>query len=203
MTYFYCKRFLLEPYHHNKLTSFINIIGIILIHKQRRKTSKMSVQEKPTAAFVLSLIGGIFILLGAMVYLVFGLFISATSSMIPFVGVVGGAVGGVIVVYGILGLVWSILVIYGATLISSGETDKVRTGSILVLIFSIISWFGAGGGFFIGFILGLIGAILGLIWKPSGGAPTAAPAISRICPNCGRVIEKDVKFCPHCGKSLE
>jgi len=163
----------------------------------------MSTQEKPTSAFVLSLIGGIFILLGGLAYLVWGLWISASMGWIPLVGIVGVAHGITVAIFGILGILWGILVIYGATLIGSGETEKVRTGSILVLIFSIISWFGAAGGFFIGFILGLIGAILGLIWKPSGGAPATAPAISRICPNCGRVIEKDVKFCPHCGKALE
>ncbi|MEM4427768.1 MAG: DUF6114 domain-containing protein [Zestosphaera sp.] len=43
---------------------------------------------------------------------------------------------------------------------------RVKTGSILVLIFSILSLFTVGGGFFIGFILGLIGGILGLTWKP-------------------------------------
>jgi hypothetical protein len=163
----------------------------------------MSTQEKPTIAFVLSLIGGIFILLGGLVYLARGFIITVFTGWIPFVGIVGAAVGAFVAIIGILGILWGILVIYGATLIGSGETEKVRTGSILVLIFSIISWIGAAGGFFIGFILGLIGAILGLIWKPSGGAPATAPAISRICPNCGRVIEKDVKFCPHCGKALE
>jgi hypothetical protein len=111
--------------------------------------------EKPTAAFVLSLIGGIFILLGGVV-------ITAVSSILLFFPVAGAVVAAI----GIFGLICGILTILGAIWINTGEKDKVRMGSILVLIFSILSWIGAGGGFFIGFILGLIGAILGLTWNP-------------------------------------
>jgi len=112
--------------------------------------------EKPTAAFALSLVGGIFILLGGIVY-------AAVGSIIAFLPFAGAA----LVALGIFGLICGLLTILGAVWINSGETDKVRNGSILVLIFSILSWFGAAGGFFLGFILGLIGAILGLTWKPT------------------------------------
>ena len=126
--------------------------------------------EKPTAAFALSLIGGIFILLG-------GIAIAAVAA------IVGGALfmifpagGAAIVGLGVFGLVCGILVILGAVWINTGEKSKVRTGSILVLIFSILSWIGAFGGFFIGFLLGLIGAILGLTWNPSTpSTPQTAP----------------------------
>jgi amino acid transporter len=114
--------------------------------------------EKPTAAFALSLIGGVFILLGGIVYV-------AASSWVGSLGFGLGA--SVLAGLGVFGLICGILTILGAVWINSGEEDKVRNGSILVLIFSIVSWFGAAGGFFIGFILGLIGAILGLTWKPS------------------------------------
>ncbi|TFH25175.1 zinc-ribbon domain-containing protein [Candidatus Bathyarchaeota archaeon] len=26
--------------------------------------------------------------------------------------------------------------------------------------------------------------------------------ITRICPNCGRVVQENLKFCPNCGKQL-
>ncbi len=51
-------------------------------------------------------------------------------------------------------------------------------------------------------ITGIIGLIIYLIVrkeKPTGPAP--AP-VTRICPQCGRVIPPEVKFCPHCGKEL-
>jgi len=68
---------------------------------------------------------------------------------------------------GVLGIVWGILVLVGAIMMNSEDKNKVKTGSILVLIFSILSWAGAAGGIFIGFLLGLIGSILGLTWNPS------------------------------------
>jgi hypothetical protein len=122
--------------------------------------------EKPTAAFVLSLLGAIFIILGGLVYMVLFSFI---GSVFDFIGM--GGVGDIFVIMGVLGLIWGILVLVGALMMNSGDPGKVRTGSVLVLVFSIISWFGAAGGFVIGFILGLIGAILGLTWKPERRPP--------------------------------
>ena len=118
--------------------------------------------EKPTAAFVLSLLGAIFIILGGLVYMVLFSFI---GTAFDFVGL--GGVGDMLVIFGVLGLIWGILVLVGAIMMNSGNPGKVRTGAVLVLVFSIISWFGAAGGFFIGFLLALIGAILGLTWHPS------------------------------------
>lgn len=119
--------------------------------------------EKPTAAFILSLLGAIFIIIGGLVYAIIFSIIGSIVSFIP--GMEG--LGGTIAILGILGIVWGILTLVGAIMINSGDKSKVRTGSILVLIFSILSWFGAAGGLFIGFLLGLIGSILGLTWNPS------------------------------------
>ncbi len=127
--------------------------------------------EKPTAAFVLSLIGGILILLsGLAVALVFGI-IGAGVSMVPGMAPLGGAIA----LMGALGLIFGILVIVGAVMINSGVQSKVKTGSIVVLVFSILSLFTVGGGFLIGFILGLIGSILGLTWKPAATTPPPPP----------------------------
>lgn len=119
--------------------------------------------EKPTAAFVLSLIGGIFILLsGLVVAVVLGIFGGAIS-MVPGMEFMGGAIA----LFGLLGLIFGILVIVGAVMMNSGVQSKVKTGSVIVLVFSILSLVTVGGGFLIGFILGLIGSILGLTWKPA------------------------------------
>jgi hypothetical protein len=126
--------------------------------------------DKPTTAFVLSLIGGIFIILGGLVYMVV---FSILGGLFSFIGFGGLGIG--LVALGVLGLIWGILVIVGAIMMNSGNPARVRTGSILVLIFSILSWFGAAGGFFIGFLLGLIGAILGFAWKPERPPMTVPP----------------------------
>jgi hypothetical protein len=117
--------------------------------------------EKPTAAFVLSLIGAIFMLLGGLGILALASAVGALASMFDL----GLGIG--LTLLGAVGMVWGILALVGAILMNSSDAGRVRTGSILVLLASILSWFGTFGGFFIGFLLGLIGAILGLTWHPS------------------------------------
>jgi len=50
-------------------------------------------------------------------------------------------------------------------------------------------------------LTGIIGLIIYLIVRKEKAPPAAAP-ITRVCPNCGRVVSPEVKFCPHCGKEL-
>jgi len=122
--------------------------------------------EKPTAAFVLSLIGGIFILLGAIVVMVI---MSAIGSFM----VIGGS-ADVLVIYGAVGLIFAIIVLVGAVMLWMKPQQHVAWGVIVLLfsLFSIISL----GGFFIGLILGLVGGILGIVWKPPAPmAPGMAP----------------------------
>jgi MFS family permease len=120
-------------------------------------------EEKPTAAFVLSLIGGIFILLFGIIFGILPFLFGAVIAAIPGLG----GFGGIIIVLGLLGIIYGILVIIGAALIYTGDKGKVKIGGILVLLFSILSIFSpAFGGIIIGFILGLVGGILALVWKP-------------------------------------
>ncbi|TLZ84824.1 MAG: hypothetical protein E6K02_09965 [Methanobacteriota archaeon] len=130
--------------------------------------------EKPTAAFVLSLIGGIFVLLVGIAFAVLG---SILGSM---VGGIGGPAGAtdIIVWYGVIGFVNGLLMIVFGVLLYIRPTQHVVWGA-LVLILSIASFFTTLGGFFIGLILGLIGGILGIVWKPpapmAGMAPPMMP----------------------------
>jgi hypothetical protein len=97
-------------------------------------------------------------------------------------------------------VVWGVLIIVFAVMLNSHPNNHATYGG-LILVFSIVSWFGSFGGLFIGFLLGLIGGILAIVWHPSVLTPVQAP-ITRICPSCGRVIDNDTKFCPACGKQL-
>lgn len=129
--------------------------------------------ERPTTAFILSLVGGIFIVIGGLVAAIISAIIGEVIDVIPGLG----WLGGLVIVLGVLGLVFGIIVIVGAIMINSGVPEKVKTGSIIVLVFSILSLFvGGTGGFVIGFILGLIGGILGLTWKPEARAPPPPPS---------------------------
>jgi len=130
--------------------------------------------ERPTAAFILSLIGGIFILIGSLIGSILAGILGGAMMLVPFLG----GLGALVILIAILGVIFGIIIIIGAVMINSGDPSRVRTGSILVLIFSILSLLLTGGGFIIGFILALVGGILGLVWKPSeqrGGLPPPPP----------------------------
>ena len=122
--------------------------------------------ERPTAAFVLSLVGGVFYILG-------GAFIAFLATVVGSLASLVGAgyLGLGIVGLGTIGLVSGIVILVGAVMMNSSDKSKVRTGSILVLVFTLVGAAFTIGGFFIGFILALIGAILGLTWKPSATMP--------------------------------
>ncbi len=123
--------------------------------------------EKPTAAFVLSLIGGILILLGAIVVMVL-------ASVIGSFMVIGGADPNIAYLYGAVGLIFAILVLVGAVMLWMKPQQHVMWG-VVVLLFSLFSII-TSGGFFIGLILGLVGGILGIVWKPPAPmAPGMAP----------------------------
>lgn len=125
-------------------------------------------EDKPTAAFVLSLIAAIFILLNGLVVAAIG---GILALIFPEVGIALIA----------LGLVFGVVVLIGAIMLYAQPQQHVIWG-ILVLLFSIFSLV-IGGGFIIGFILGLVGGILALVWKP----PVApAPAMAPTPPPMGR-----------------
>ncbi|HKM75871.1 MAG TPA: DUF6114 domain-containing protein [Candidatus Bathyarchaeia archaeon] len=145
--------------------------------------------KRPTAAFVLSLLAGIFILLGGgMRYMM--------SSLIGSYGGYGGMMGGYggfgwfggmmngyngyngygygmmrglgygFGLLGILGLVFGIIVIISALMLNNRPKEHMTWG-ILIVVFSVLSVFGSMmGGFGIGLLLGLIGGVLAITWKP-------------------------------------
>lgn len=113
--------------------------------------------EKPTAAFILSLIGGIFVIIG-------GLAVSVIGAALTFwIGGIGGIIG-------LIGVVWGVLMIVCAVMLNSNPNSHATYG-VLILFFSIASWFGSFGGLVIGFLLGLIGGILAIVWHPYVHAP--------------------------------
>ena len=137
----------------------------------------MSEAERPTTAFVLSLVGGVFILLGGGMMSTIGSF--GFGGMMGFGGM-GGMMGpgsgmmgfpgyGMMgwAGFGILGLVFGAIVVISAIMLNSKPQEHATWGTLIVL-FSVLSIFGgAMGGFGVGIILGLIGGVLALTWKPT------------------------------------
>ncbi len=126
--------------------------------------------EKPTAAFVLSLIGGIFLILGALVWFVVG----ALFAFFPTLGLGFATLGAI-------GVVLAIIVILGGVMMYAKPEQHVAWGAI-VLILSFVSIPFTFAGIIIGFILTLVGGILGLVFKPTPMMPVAAYAPPPMAP---------------------
>ena len=112
-----------------------------------QKTKKYD--RRPTAAFILVLIGGIFVLTGGIMLSLIGLF------MTFFIMGVGS-------VFGIIGIISGIMMIISAAMINTTNKAQIKTWSVIALIFSVVS-IANFGGFVIGFLFGLVGSILGLV----------------------------------------
>jgi Family of unknown function (DUF6114)/zinc-ribbon domain len=189
-------------------------------------TGGSNMAEKPTAAFVLSLLGGIFILLGGAVIAAIG---ASMFVVLPAIGLV----------IGVIGLAFGVLVLVGAIMLYVHPEQHVTWG-VIILVFSILSVFTSLGGFLVGLILGIIGGALGIGWKPravgfpgyvagypSGygaygppptpiappgyvaapgpnvpAAPSTSPEAPAFCRNCGAPLAQGIQFCPSCGMKV-
>lgn len=115
--------------------------------------------EKPTGAAVLSIIGGVFILLAGLVLMAIGAWLDF------LLGVTGLTFGLPVTTLGILGLVLGlVIIVLGVMLLMKPEMHLVF--GVLILVLSLVSVISLGG-FFIGLILGLVGGILGIVFKPT------------------------------------
>jgi len=130
--------------------------------------------EKPSTAFILSLIAGIFILLGGGMMSMIGSYgfggmmggYGGYGGMMgPGFGMMGG-LGYGFGFLGVLGLIFGLIVLISALMLNS-KPEQHSTWGTLIVIFSVLSVFGSAmGGFGIGLVLGLIGGILAITWKP-------------------------------------
>ena len=114
--------------------------------------------KKPTASFILSIVGGLAVLLvGA----------ERLTDLILY-GSHGGLDTGLDAALDLgFGLTCGLLIVVGAILLLRKPQYHKIWGAV-VLIFSFLSIIGTAGGIFIGLLLGLIGGILAITWKPRG-----------------------------------
>ncbi len=115
----------------------------------------VNVQPKPTAAFALSLLAGIFTLVISITAIPSLLYPGAPTSMLL-----------------IWGSIAALLTFVGSWLLFNNAAQR-KLGSILVLVFSVISMN------FIGLILGLIGGFLGFTYKGTSTTNTNTSSSSR------------------------
>ncbi|MGD0250323.1 MAG: zinc ribbon domain-containing protein [Thermoplasmata archaeon] len=171
----------------------------------------------PRTAYLLSLIGGIMILLFSIIY---AIILAALASLVASVGFALGA--SLLIGLAVVAIIFGLIVLYFAMKLKSNPRSA-KTYGILIIVFSLISFIG-GGGFYIGAILALVGGILALVWNPPAQAPgygqpmmpgapgwgqptmAAAPpagaAGQRFCSSCGSPNATGAQFCAKCGAPM-
>jgi hypothetical protein len=127
--------------------------------------------EMPTSAFACSLIGGIITLISSLLSINSWFFMYSnagttfTYTLWYFIGSTDFTAAEALVLF-VIGVACGILIIFGAVLQHSGQKSKVKNGSIIVLIASIVGVPSTYFGMLIGGILSITGAYIGLTWKP-------------------------------------
>jgi len=125
----------------------------------------------PKTASILSLVGGLLIVLSGVLLMAVSAFIlphvdfgnvTLPSNFNP--GSMTAIAQGVVGVMGTFGLVSGIIVVISAVMLLASVGQR-RTWGVLILVFSVLSFLGLGG-FVVGAILGLVGGVLALRWKP-------------------------------------
>lgn len=131
---------------------------------------------RPVAGFVLSLMAGVLILVGGVAMLdypsgpsggMMGHYDSMMGSyggnmMVGYYGMVQ-SFGGWFYGFAIIGIIAGVLVLFSAIMMYD-RPRQVATWGAVILVFSVVSFFDAGG-FFVGAALGIVGGILALTWR--------------------------------------
>ena len=128
--------------------------------------------EYPRTGSIIALAGGLIITLSGL------LFVAASAFILPNVSYgnlnvphgfsassIPGLVSGIVGLMGAFGLVSGAVVLVSSTMLLTGS-GQPRTWSVLILVFSVLSFFGMGG-FVVGAVLGIVGGALVLKWKPT------------------------------------
>jgi len=126
----------------------------------------MTNQQRPNTAYIISLIGGILILVGSMVmalmigsgYWWMGMNGSHYSMMGAF-----SVDSGMMYLLSAFGVACGIVVVIGSLMLNRRPQEATTWGSI-ILVFSLLSLVDMGG-FIIGALLGIIGGVIALTWE--------------------------------------
>ncbi len=134
-------------------------------------TMQETASPYPKTASILALVGGMIIILGGVI------FVGVSAYVIPHLDFsnmtvpqgfdranLPRLVAGIVGVMGTVGIVCGAVVLLSATMLLA-KLGQRRIWGILILVFSVLSFIGLGG-FVVGAILGIIGGILVLRWKP-------------------------------------
>jgi hypothetical protein len=129
-----------------------------------------SANEYPNLPSVLALIGGALIVLVDLILLTVSIVIlphlNYTNFTPPrgYTGSPGNIASGFVGALSVFGLVCGIIVLLSSIMLRFMPSQR-QTWGIFILVFSILSFFGFGG-FIVGAVLGIVGSVMILRWKP-------------------------------------
>jgi hypothetical protein len=136
----------------------------------KRKMVQKTALEYPNLPSILALIGGGIILFVALLLLTVSVVIlphlNYTTVTPPqgYTGSISGLVSGIVGALASFGLICGLIVLISAIALRLMPRHR-QTWGVLILVFSILSFFGFGGAI-AGAVLGIVGGILILRWKP-------------------------------------
>lgn len=135
----------------------------------------MGTNPGPTTSYILSLIGGIIVLLYSLMSLVMfalygpywdgigGWMGGMMGSYHNFMGIYNGSTQFMAVI-SLVGLVSGVIMVVGAAMLRARPQEHAMWGTVIV-VFSALSFVGMGG-FFIGALLGIIGGAFAVSYRP-------------------------------------
>lgn len=149
-------------------------------------------ETRPLNAFILSLLGGLFILMGVLMAVVLsasnGYPYYLSSYYAPFLATSS---------------VCGVAVLLAAALMYLRPAMHVAWG-VIALVLSVGSVIGAATGYyaifgFIGITLGVLGGALSIAWRSVPGAGGVPAGAARMCTGCGRYVPMMFPYCAYCG----
>lgn len=161
-----------------------------------------SIRAYPSAAYYLTLLGGVIIAFAGVV-----IFFAGITFSLFF-----GSIGNIVLLFSFLGVLVGLLLIGCAVLLRRPNRSTGAIGALIILL-AILSIPFTFGGFGIGFIVAIVGGLLALMWKPIPqgplytyanpvGASPSGPTLRRVCPACGTLNSPGSTYCSKCGKPL-
>ncbi|MCI4326147.1 MAG: DUF6114 domain-containing protein [Thermoplasmata archaeon] len=137
----------------------------------------------PQTAGLIATLGGALVLLGAF-------FLPFNTPLAVGVGVAGFVLGPAIIALAAL---------------ATSRPHRAGAAGVAIIVLGGASLL-AGGGFYLGWLFGIVGgALIGSpCWRTSPRAASPAfsfDALGPLCPTCGRHVPTWSARCPHCGAS--
>jgi len=180
---------------------------------------------------VLTITGGVFYVVGAYVgaFSLFGILVGITafssakasnstfSTSVPLPASLG-QLWTLLVIVIAFGMSTGAMMVVGGVLLGSDSKGRRNSGGILAAAMMVIGALPTLGGIGIGFVLALLGVILGLTYEgngpdvvkgvqpvppPQAALTGRAQAAARSCVKCGSPLRDGANFCVACGAQTQ